>query len=327
MTKNIAIGILSAAFAFAPLIGFAQTNTTIGTVSPVTVTACPYSGVTARPGTSSSDVKALQSLLSQDPSIYPQGLVTGYFGTLTQEAVKNLQRKFGLPETGTIDENTRPYIFPCFSLRVTSPNGGESWKVGETHSITWESDAPYILKSTTLGGAARISEKALPSGATELPSNAAFPIFRNLSIDLIRYDVPQVMTFPAPVYYHIGSANLYTDSSLSWTIPSSIAESQMYKVRISFWRDVPEPFECKTRPCPLVPQSDMYPIRWQGYLWDESDNYFAITGGATVSPLPLTTPNYGKLQELRTQLMQALESIQKAISVLDQLLTTTPSAR
>ena len=42
-------------------------------------------------GMSGSDVSAAQSFLAQDATLYPQGLVTGYFGSLTKSAVINFQ--------------------------------------------------------------------------------------------------------------------------------------------------------------------------------------------------------------------------------------------
>lgn len=45
-------------------------------------------------GMSNSDVTRLQTLLAQDPSLYPEGLVTGYFGTLTRQAVIRFQEKY-----------------------------------------------------------------------------------------------------------------------------------------------------------------------------------------------------------------------------------------
>lgn len=45
-------------------------------------------------GATGNNVNALQSCLARDPLVYPQGLVTGYFGLLTQRAVIRFQEKF-----------------------------------------------------------------------------------------------------------------------------------------------------------------------------------------------------------------------------------------
>jgi peptidoglycan hydrolase-like protein with peptidoglycan-binding domain len=42
-------------------------------------------------GSSGAQVSALQQFLAADPAIYPEGLVTGYFGPLTQAAVMRYQ--------------------------------------------------------------------------------------------------------------------------------------------------------------------------------------------------------------------------------------------
>jgi len=53
-------------------------------------------------GMSGSDVSSLQSFLGQDNTIYPQGLVTGYYGTLTTSAVSNFQARNNIPTVGRV---------------------------------------------------------------------------------------------------------------------------------------------------------------------------------------------------------------------------------
>ena len=47
-------------------------------------------------GEKSEDVKRLQKLLALDKEIYPEGIVTGYFGPLTLKAVQRFQCKYGI---------------------------------------------------------------------------------------------------------------------------------------------------------------------------------------------------------------------------------------
>ena len=61
-------------------------------------------------GVSGNEVKEVQKFLKQFSVIYPEGLVTGYYGPLTEKAVKKFQENEGLPATGKIDETTRSSI-------------------------------------------------------------------------------------------------------------------------------------------------------------------------------------------------------------------------
>ena len=61
-------------------------------------------------GNTGSDVSLLQTFLAKDTTIYPQGLVTGYFGFLTKSAVSNFQSRNGIPAVGRVGPITLPVI-------------------------------------------------------------------------------------------------------------------------------------------------------------------------------------------------------------------------
>ena len=52
-------------------------------------------------GVTDSQVTYLQELLSQDSELYPEGLVTGYFGPATKRAVQRFQKKYGIVSSGS----------------------------------------------------------------------------------------------------------------------------------------------------------------------------------------------------------------------------------
>ncbi|HON22067.1 MAG TPA: peptidoglycan-binding domain-containing protein [Candidatus Paceibacterota bacterium] len=55
-----------------------------------------------------NEVRCLQKmLLEKEPGIYPSGLITGNYLSLTQEAVRQYQQKYGLPATGYFGPLTR----------------------------------------------------------------------------------------------------------------------------------------------------------------------------------------------------------------------------
>lgn len=55
-----------------------------------------------RVGMSGEDVRALQEALAKEPGVYPEGLVTGYYGPLTEEALRRLKAKHNLEEEGMV---------------------------------------------------------------------------------------------------------------------------------------------------------------------------------------------------------------------------------
>ncbi|MES3006013.1 MAG: peptidoglycan-binding protein [Patescibacteria group bacterium] len=61
-------------------------------------------------GMSGSDVSDLQVFLAADRTIYPQGLVTGYFGSLTRAAVMNFQVRNGISPVGRVGPQTLAVI-------------------------------------------------------------------------------------------------------------------------------------------------------------------------------------------------------------------------
>jgi len=57
-------------------------------------------------GSSGDQIKILQALLAADPEIFPEGMITGFFGRLTREAVKRFQKKHGLEQVGHVGPRT-----------------------------------------------------------------------------------------------------------------------------------------------------------------------------------------------------------------------------
>jgi len=61
-------------------------------------------------GAEGKEVETLQKFLKQDPGIYPEGKVTGYYGSLTEKAVKKFQQKNGIESVGTVGPITMTKI-------------------------------------------------------------------------------------------------------------------------------------------------------------------------------------------------------------------------
>ncbi len=279
-------------------------------------------------GVSGNNVKELQSLLAQDKTIYPEGLVTGYFGSLTKEAVKKLERKLGLSQTGEINENSRPFIYPCYDLKVVYPNGGESFQVGEIMKISWEVSMPTykLIKSTTTN---QMMTKVIPRGSTDPDAARIMPMIAKqmLSIDLyneepfqrcmIELTVGRKCPPAEKVVYHIQNVLLENGNGVvNWQIPTSILESKNYKIRISSFVGPP---------CPPGAFCAMNFIpSWE--VSDSSDGVFSILGGqpqptptTSVTPLPTATPQ-PDLIKIRNEVTEMIKKLQEILEKLNALL-------
>lgn len=61
-------------------------------------------------GSRGDAVLALQALLAANSSIYPEGLITGFFGKATEKALKKLQKENGIEQAGRVGPKTRALL-------------------------------------------------------------------------------------------------------------------------------------------------------------------------------------------------------------------------
>lgn len=269
------IYILLIAFLIAPIAVLAQTTT-------------------LQPGLTGADVTGLQNILKTDPSIYPQGLATGFYGPATANAVKNLQKKYGFPQTGIVDSATASIIFPSnVQLKVLSPNGGENWDKSSSHQIMWQ---------VTVGPIVYNGQQLAPS-ATASPATSArpsiMPFYHNVSIDLIQDSNPSFV-------YHIGNVDMY-QTQYSWKIPSNISNASDYRIKITSGSQVP----CAGNSAIACP---MYFAQYN--YSDVSDNNFTITGSN------YSSDTITKINSQLDQIQQQINSLQSQLNSLRQLISS-----
>lgn len=75
-------------------------------------------------GTQNADVTTLQQAFAADSSIYPEGLVTGYFGSLTAAAVKRFQTQQGIVSSGTAATTGYGRVGPATRAKFNAVYGG-----------------------------------------------------------------------------------------------------------------------------------------------------------------------------------------------------------
>ncbi|MBI2610766.1 cupredoxin domain-containing protein [Candidatus Kaiserbacteria bacterium] len=73
-----------------------------GTATPIVdSSSCPLIGRSLKRGAKGDDVTRLQQFLARDTAIYPEALATGYYGPLTEAAVRRWQAKYNIVSSGT----------------------------------------------------------------------------------------------------------------------------------------------------------------------------------------------------------------------------------
>ena len=290
---------------FMPLSLFAQTTSN---------TNAPLFAKPLAQGESSDAVKDLQTILKTDPSIYPGGQVTGYYGPLTAEAVRKLQAKYGLPQTGILDTATQQVIYPTntqIDLTVISPNGGETWDKNEVHTILWKSSVgPVVYNDRQLLPATSAAPTA--SGGTSNTGIAVpvrptiAPFFPQASLDLVSDTNPN--------QYHIATVNLY-DSQYMWKIPARIPAGSGYRIRLSIGANVPCLYRMEKQMTPdMVPPVCPMPMGMyypSFYSEDQSDAPFTITG--TTPPAPEV------IEKLKSQVMDMQNTLQRLLEQLKSM--------
>jgi peptidoglycan hydrolase-like protein with peptidoglycan-binding domain len=104
-TKNAMFGLLTSLFIVLSLgVGFSMAHAAVSTQMDL--------------GSTGADVTRLQTYLSGNTSIYPERLITGYFGTLTQAAVQRFQVAQNIVSSGTPTTTGYGRVGPSTMLRL-----------------------------------------------------------------------------------------------------------------------------------------------------------------------------------------------------------------
>lgn len=118
-------------------------------------------------GMSGSDVSSLQIFLAQDRTIYPQGLITGYFGSLTRAAVIRFQARNSISTVGRVGPITlaainaqmgagivgsidNQRVIGPLSVNVSNSQATIAWNTSEGSSAAvYYSLTPFVLTEAT----------------------------------------------------------------------------------------------------------------------------------------------------------------------------------
>ena len=102
-----------------------------------------------RKGMTSEEIKAIQQILASDPDIYPEGTITGYFGPLTEKALKRFREKYGIKDEDREDrigQKTLEKLYELFEKNrvIKLEDGRKCVIVPPGHLV-----APGLIKKST----------------------------------------------------------------------------------------------------------------------------------------------------------------------------------
>lgn len=106
--KNILLGGMTTAILFVSFLGIQKVDAAITNQLDF--------------GSRGADVTELQTYLAANTNIYPSGLITGYFGPLTQTAVERFQVAQGIVSEGTPETTGYGRVGPRTMIRVNALN-------------------------------------------------------------------------------------------------------------------------------------------------------------------------------------------------------------
>lgn len=116
-------------------------------------------------GMSGDEVKALQEFLATDSEVYPEGLTTGFFGALTEKAVKRFQKKHGIEQVGNVGPKTLAKINSLGLPKGLAKKFGDigSTTASTTASTTWKGFGDHKVTICHKGQTLSVALPALPA--------------------------------------------------------------------------------------------------------------------------------------------------------------------
>lgn len=159
-------------------------------------------------GARSNDVTALQTFLASNPTIYPSGMITGYYGSLTQAAVAQFQAHYGIDQVGRVG----PTTLARMNMVINSGTGLDVTAPVIMNSGTQNILGGVMINSTTDTNAqTRIFYSTTPLQMTEATTGFTSPTISGSSTVASSIGVSQSITLssllPNTTYYYVIVAN------------------------------------------------------------------------------------------------------------------------
>jgi peptidoglycan hydrolase-like protein with peptidoglycan-binding domain len=177
-------------------------------------------------GARGTEVTNLQTFLASNYNVYPQALVTGYYGSLTRDAVSQFQIGYGLSPVGRVGSQTlialNSLIDSGKNIDVSAPyiSGAKSVVSGRTAYISWNTNENtrsklfYDNKAISMLESTQAKTEPTISGAMMVDS--VFGTAKSLTLQNLQ---------PVTVYYYV-IESIDDAGNVSVTMPQTFITGQ-----------------------------------------------------------------------------------------------------
>jgi peptidoglycan hydrolase-like protein with peptidoglycan-binding domain len=102
-------------------------------------------------GETNADVTRLQTFLASNPAVYPEGLITGYYGPLTRSAVERFQAMENIVNSGTAVSTGFGRVGPSTLAKLNQIIASGSWTGGSTGTAGDVSGPQFLNLTKNIG--------------------------------------------------------------------------------------------------------------------------------------------------------------------------------
>ncbi len=166
-------------------------------------------------GMTNSDVTSLQTFLATNSALYPEKIISGYFGELTAAAVSRFQTANGLPPVGRVGPQTLALINAAMTGQPSPGTGADVW-------------APTIYPESLSTGtnSATISWTTSDAARSRVMYGTSWPFLYALapSVSSAGYNATSNITLNGlqsrTTYYYV-LESIDGSGNIMWTVPKS----------------------------------------------------------------------------------------------------------
>lgn len=176
-------------------------------------------------GSSGNNVTQLQQFLATNPTIYPAGIVSGYYGPLTAAAVTQLQVAYGIAQVGQVGPITAAKINNImatgFGLDTSAPmiSGLSISQVNPTSvTINWTTSA--LARGQVFYATSPI-EADEATGVYQLPYIGGTPASVNSNTSVSNNQSVQLSNLQPNTYYYFFARAIDNSGNVSMSMPQS----------------------------------------------------------------------------------------------------------